>query len=82
MNIRKWKLFLAPPVQFPNVSSVLLSYILFTNIMNRGAFQSFTKCTRFFQNKRFLRIYLLVFLKNKGIFAKGVRDLLGVKCPS
>ena len=36
----------------------------------------------FFRTKGFTRIFDGFFLKNKGIFAKGVRDFLGVKCPS
>ena len=40
----------------------------------RGAFHSFEKRTRFFLNKRILTDFSWIFLKNKRIFAKGVRD--------
>ena len=47
-----------------------------------GHFTLSTKSTRFFQNKRILTDFWWIFLENKSIFAKGVRDFLGVKCPS
>ena len=40
----------------------------------RGVFHSFEKRTRFFLNKRILADFSWIFLKNKRIFAKGVRD--------
>ena len=42
--------------------------------LDRGAFHSFEKRTRFFLNKRILTDFSWIFLKNKRIFAKGVRD--------
>ena len=49
---------------------------------SEGHFTLSKKCTRFFHNKRILTDFWWIFLENKRIFAKGVRDLLGVKCPS
>ena len=42
--------------------------------LTRGAFHSSEKRTRFFVNKRILTDFSWIFLENKGIFAKGVRD--------
>ena len=47
-----------------------------------GHFTLSKKRTRFFHNKRILTDFWWIFLENKRIFAKGVRDFLGVKCPS
>ena len=49
---------------------------------NEGHFTLSKKCTRFFHNERILTDFWWIFLDIKGIFAKGIRDFLGVKCPS
>ena len=54
-----------------SVSGELISSIF---VLKRGAFHSFEKRTRFFLNKRILTDFSWIFLKNKRIFAKGVRD--------
>ena len=43
---------------------------------SEGQFTPSKKRTRFFQNKRIFTDFLWIFLANKRIFAKGVRDFL------
>ena len=52
------------------------------NNKGEGNFTVSKKRTRFFLNKRILTEFWWIFLENKRIFGKGVRDFLGVKCPS
>ena len=47
-----------------------------------GHFTLSKKRTRFFHNKRILTDFWWILIENKRIFAQGVRDFLGVKCPS
>ena len=47
-----------------------------------GHFTRLKKRKRFLQDKRIFTDFGLIFLENKRIFAKSVRDFLGVKRPS
>ena len=49
---------------------------------DRGAFHSFEKAYEILSQQKDSYGFLVDFLENKRIFAKGVRDFLGVKCPS
>ena len=51
-------------------------------LSGEGHFTLSKKRTRFFHNKRILTDFWWILLENKRIFAQGVRDSLGVKCPS
>ena len=47
----------------------------------RGAFYSFKKAYKIFQNSKILQIFPWILLEMRRILVKGLQDLLGVKCP-
>ena len=57
-----------------SVGSSRISGSVSFHSLKRGALHSSEKRTRFFLNKRILKNFSWIFLENKRIFAKGVRD--------